>query len=168
MNYFKEKKLATIAIIILVVLNITTITLLWLGRPSHHRPPQVPREKVMFDFIAHELNFNPVQREAFEQQERKFMFDTRSVHFKIDLLQQQLYNTIYNEKTDQHYLDSISNVIGGLEAEINNMTYDHLIQIKNLCDEGQQEKYKTLLNDLLKTLRPKPKDGPPPLRDNKQ
>ena len=94
------------------------------------------------------------------------MFDTRSVHFKIDLLQQQLYNTIYNEKTDQHYLDSISNVIGGLEAEINNMTYDHLIQIKNLCDEGQQEKYKTLLNDLLKTLRPKPQDGPPPLRDN--
>ena len=45
------------------------------------------------------------------------------------------------------------------------MTYDHLVQIKSLCDEGQQQRYKTLLNDLLKTLRPKPKDAPPP-RDN--
>ena len=167
MNYFKEKKFATIAIIILVVLNITTITLLWLGRPSHYRPPQIPREKVMFDFIAHELNFNPVQREAFKQQERKFMFDTRSVHFKIDSLQQQLYNTIYEERTDKHYLDSLTNEIGSLETELNKVTYDHLVQIKSLCDEGQQQRYKTLLNELLNTLRPKPQDAPqPPRRDD--
>jgi len=137
-----------------------------MGRPSaHHRPP-MPREKVMFDFIAHELNFNPVQRETFEKQNEEFRHKTRSIHFKIDTLQQQLFNTIYNEKSDKHYLDSISNVIGSLEADINKMTYDHLVQIKSLCDEGQQVKYKALLNDLLKTLQPKPKDEPPPPRDN--
>ncbi len=166
MNYFKEKKFATIAIVVLVILNITTITLLWLGRPSaHHRPP-MPKEKVLFDFITHELNFNPVQREAFEKQSEVFRHETRKLHFKIDSIQQQLFNTIYNEKSDKLYLDSLSNVIGVLEVEINKMTYDHLVQIKSLCDEGQQVKYKALLNDLLKTLRPKPQDGPPPPRDN--
>ena len=165
MNYFKEKKFATIAIIILVVLNITTITLLWMGRPSAHHHPPAPREKVMFDFITHELNFNPVQREAFEKQDETFRHDTRNIHLKIDSIQQQLFNSIYNEKSDKLYLDSLSNVIGSLEADINKMTYDHLVQIKSLCNDEQQIRYKALLNDLLKTLRPKPQDGPPPRRE---
>ncbi len=162
MNYFKEKKFATVAISILVILNITTITLLWLGRPSHHRPPQLPREKILFDFIAHELELNPVQRVTFENNEKKFMDETRAMHFKIDSVKQLLYNTIYEENTDQLKVDSLSAIIGNLETEINLLTYNRLVEIKSLCDDNQQLKYKILLKDILKTLRPKKPLLPPP------
>ena len=105
------------------------------------------------------------QRETFEKQNEDFRNETRRLHFKIDSIQQQLFKTIYNDNSDRHALDSISNVIGGLEAEINKMTYDRLVQIKSLCDESQQGKYKILLNDLLETLHPKPQDAPPPRGD---
>ena len=162
MNYFKEKKFATIAIIILVILNIVTISLLWLGRPSHHRSRQLPREKILFDFIAHELELNPVQRLTFENNEKKFMDETKALHFKIDSLKQKLYNTIYEENTDQSMVDSLSAITGNLEAEINKLTYYRLLEIKNLCNGNQQLKYKTLLKDILETLRPKQPLLPPP------
>ncbi len=165
MNYFKEKKFATIAIIVLVILNITTITLLWLGRPSNHRHPMVPREKVLFDFIAHELDFNPVQKLSYEKQERIFMDETRAVHLRIDSIQQLLYNTIYSEVTNKLVIDSLTNIIGSLDAELNRITYNHLVEIKSLCEGNQQEKYKTLLKDVLDNIRPKSPDVPPPRRE---
>ncbi len=162
MNYFKEKKFASWAIAILVLLNIFTITLLWLGRPENRRPPMMHRERMLNDFIAHELDFNPVQRVTFDQQAEAYIEQMKSIHLKIDDIKQQLYNTIYAAKKDSAYNDSLTNVIGKMEIDLNNITYKHLMDIKKLCNDAQQQKYSAFLKDVLGALRPPKHNGPPP------
>lgn len=155
MDFITKNKLAFWAIVILIILNIATLSLvLFKGGPP--RPDErfiremddAPPPDVLM-FLEKELEFS-------EQQTKTLQF-LRQTHFKesgtlldsIHLLKKEILSDLKNEKPDPEKVKPAADEIGKLQTEFELMIYNHFGDIKNVCDKEQKIRFANLLDELI-------------------
>ncbi|MFZ4401651.1 MAG: hypothetical protein ACOYO1_16590 [Bacteroidales bacterium] len=155
MNYFKEKKIAFWTIIILVILNISTLSMMWIHRPPHHPPPPPHLGKLIPDLIIEELRLDQNQRLAFDESEQQQM---RKINPLLDSLhhsKQNLFLSVFEEKIDTVKMNANINQIGRISEEIDKVTFFHVSELKKICNPKQQQMLEELFRDMGKHRRGK-------------
>ncbi len=148
MNYFVEKKSAFWTIVVLVVLNVTTLIMIWMHRPPHPFRPPARQEKLIPDLVVDELKLDGKQELAFKDSEIQQM---RKINLLLDSMHQykkELFLSSFDQQIDSSKMESFIHHIGSLNEEIDRITFFHVIELKHICNSHQQELMENLFKDM--------------------
>jgi len=175
MNYFTKKRLTTFAIVLLVIINISSITTILIRRyhPIKHPLPVQMDDKVRATtiFLKTELQFSDEQVKEFIRIQDEFLKESETLRHAIGDLKKDLHRTLI-ESTD----DTLENAariaeIGNKHSELEKILYQYFINVKNLCTPEQVQKFDVLVRQILFTIDPghqppQDKHSPPPHIEN--
>ena len=168
MSYFNRNKGWAIAFLLLIFLNIATLTALWLmkdGKPLPFLKDKDPKSGVV-DFLVKELGFDSLQKQKLialrdEHQQkvmalRKMNREAKDAFF--DLLQK-------SDLPDSAIENGAKNA-AHFDQELDVLTFRHFRDIRNLCNEEQKKKFENIIRQVLRMIGPpqggRPQDPPPP------
>lgn len=139
----KKERFYKIAVIVLVIVNIASLTFMWFSRPPH--PPHPMEQKISERLGLKGKAVKTVNRLEVQHHREK----QKLVAIDVEL-HEQLYKVIGSEKDS----DSLLNAIHQNKAEIEQMTFDYFDQIAALCNEDQKENLRSFVHGAFQQLRP--------------
>ena len=163
----ERNKLLTIAVFMLLILNIGTLIFLWAGRHGHHPPPfgqgRQDEGPPAFRFLVHELKLDSMQ-------EKKYAAMRDAHHATADSLihvmkdeREKLFDLIAS--TDTAAIDSQIHAIAGNQANLESATFHHFRDLFSILNETQQHRFNDVIDDALRMItgpHPPPDQHPPP------
>jgi periplasmic protein CpxP/Spy len=135
--------------LVLVVLNIGLVFFMTMSRPhqnGHHGPD---RNKHL---IAEKLGFDQTQMEQYEVLINQHRTSISETDREISQAKQALYALLDNE--DQESKDSLMNVIAAQQHAIEEVHFNHFVDIKRLCRDEQLPAYHELTKELGRMFAP--------------
>lgn len=136
----KSIKLYKIVIVILIIINIVSVYFLF---NSHNKEAKrKPRE-----IIIEKLNFDNNQIKQYDILIKKHQLDIIKLDDEIFVLKGNLYRKLLNDNEPN---DSLINTISKKQAQVEQIHYKHLLDIKALCNKSQLDDFKELTNDFNK------------------
>jgi hypothetical protein len=155
----EKTKLLTIAVIGLLILNIVTVTFLWLGRhhpPLHGfgegrngRPPAAA-------FLIKELNFDENQTASYDRLREAHHQKNERLQDVLRQNREALFSGIATNDTSK-----IAE-IGEIQKEFDRSTFLHFQEVRTLCRPDQQPKFDQIIGEVLRIMGNKQSPSPPP------
>ena len=157
MDNFWKRHFSKWAIALLLILNVSTLSILWykeINRPP--RPPRGPsannslnhRER-MERFIERELNLNKDQSRQFRKLHSAYLQQSRGLRNEIrDLKRRQLRTEMFKTEPDTLKMHQTARRIAEKQFELERQTFLHFQGLKTLVGEDQVESLKALLDEI--------------------
>lgn len=166
MDIFAKKRFTLWTIILLVVLNISTISMLWLNqknRPGVPPPLRALRQdQRTLQFLQKELNLTDAQIQQYDQLRQAHAHQTRGLINDIRGLKQKMMDEIFNDEPDSTKAMEIAGLIGEKQTEVERMTFNHFLDLKELCGKDQIGKLKGLIDEFFRSNPPPGQQRPRP------
>ena len=157
------------AIVILAVMNIATISTVLYNRNRAKRGEPVVTEtssqtegtsiRYSGRYFREQLNFNNEQMARFMEFNPLFRERAKSINNDLNLLRQQLLSEMAEKNCDSVRLNSLSDSIGYLHADLKKVTCKYYLDIKNICDQQQQETLKQIFGGMFSGDLPMGRNG---------
>lgn len=145
-------------ILVICLLLISNFVLLYfaLQKPSRGFDPDGPK-----NIIIEKLHFDENQIEAYQKLIDKHRQDIRKNNDHILMLKKELYSNLKNDNSKRE-LDSITTQIGTIQKQIEEIHFNHFIDIKALCKPNQFSKFDSLNEELTEIFNHKKQQKPTP------
>ena len=157
MNYFANKNTLIWVIIILLAINVATITTIIIFMTSHGKfPPPVMERGKPASFFNKELGLSPMQKKNFDLIHSKFSEKSLGIIQELDSLRYEMMNELSNEEPDSLKLDKIAEEIGLGHAKLKKETINHFLLMRKTCDGGEQRK---ALSRIYRSMQEPPERG---------
>jgi periplasmic protein CpxP/Spy len=144
-----KTKFLTIAVIALMVLNLGLIVALILGSPPMRRP----HDKDPKEIIIEKLKLNKEQISQYEKLIEKHREQIKEKEEALMSAKNSLFLLL--QAKDYNQRDSLVNQIGMIQAEIEQINFQHFADLKTLCDDKQLLLFDELTLELGKLFEPK-------------
>ena len=155
MSNFWQKGFGAWAIALLLIFNISTLSLLWykeINKPT--RPVRGPanaldnRER-MLRFIERELDLSKEQAREFRKLHSVYLQQSKVLRDEIrDLKRNQLQVEMFTSKADTLKINQAARRIADKQFEFEKQTFLHFQKLKALIGEDQEESLKALLYEV--------------------
>lgn len=146
-----------LALIVLIVLNLTTLSFIFFGRPPQ-RGHEEPREVVI-----RRLGFDEQQTATYDKLIEKHQAQIKNIEAEIRKNKDLLYGSLIND--DSLYRDSLIGNIGRLQMELDETNCRHFLEVKKICRSDQMLYFNELTHDLARLFRPRDKKNNPAAGD---
>lgn len=169
MDIFKQKNYLIVTIVILIILNLGILTMLWINKPDHPKMPNRPHDRPneqeqISTLLKQELEFTDEQIDKYLDLRMKNRNHIELLDNEIRILKRQIFDKVIIENTKEDIPDSLLFLILQKQEQIERSTYQHLLDLNQLCDSEQQNKLQLLLHRLLPPPGRGQESGPPPPR----
>ncbi|MBD3289491.1 periplasmic heavy metal sensor [candidate division KSB1 bacterium] len=159
MDIFKQNRYLIFVIILLVILNIGTLSMLWFGksqRPAHLPDRQHPEnERVRLqELLQSELGFDEAQVEQYLHLRREHREKIDHLNTEIRRVKRQMFDEVLAENPQPTISDSLLNLAQEKQAQIEKLTFRHFLDLKKLCKPEQQDKLRLLMHELFRQPHP--------------
>ncbi|MDE3251965.1 MAG: periplasmic heavy metal sensor [Bacteroidota bacterium] len=161
MNYFSKNRWVGIALLFLVLLNLGTLTTLWLMRPNRMGPPAKAGSGVV-DFIVQELGFDSAQKKQLILLREEHQQKIREVRRKNRDAKNVFFALLKDSSLSEEALDKAAIASAAYDAETDKLTFLHFREIRKICTPEQQKKFDLVIQEVLRMIAPPPPDGNPP------
>ncbi len=152
-----------VVIIILVLVNVSTLIFLWFGKP---RTARVPVPGHASEFLIRELMLTPMQQDEFgklsdENHERMRILQEqdRKLHYRF-------FETLFLPNADTSIAKIFADSIIDLRMQMELLTFEHFRQIKQMLTEEQKHNFHRVFRQAIECvmppLPPPPPQSPPP------
>ncbi len=133
------------AALVLLLLNVG-LMVFFVARP-HLGRGEGPQK-----IIVERLHFDAQQAAAYQQLIQQHRADIRSKRQAMQEAKQQLYSILQGSDLSQK--DSLTQRVGQLQVEMENIHFSHFQDIKNLCRGDQIEAFNALTGELAEFFAP--------------
>lgn len=135
-----------------VGLVLTNLLLLWFLFNHGPKPPggEGPR-----NIIIEKLGFDQEQSAAYDKLITRHQAQIDSAQQQLMTLKNSLYASLQSE-SHQNSRDSLILEISKVQMHIENIHYDHFLDIKRLCKPEQKQAFNALTADIAKLFSPRP------------
>ena len=134
MDILTKKHFTFWIIFLLVILNISTISMLWLNqnRRSDAPPPlRAPKhDQRTLGFLQKELDLTDAQILLYDQLRQAHKQQTRGLINDIRRLKQEMMDEIFNDEPDTTKAMELADLIGEKQAEVERITFNHFLDLK--------------------------------------
>lgn len=166
MDIFKQRKFLIAVVTILILLNVGIITVLWMDQDDRikigKQPPPKPQEHNQISTVLkNELGFNEEQIKFYLEMRDNTRQEVERLGRQIKELKHQLFDGALTDNNDGRDFDKLLNEILMVQEQLERTTYQHFVDLKNLCNAEQKEKLHSLLDKLLPPPKEKKSDRPP-------
>jgi hypothetical protein len=146
MNSITKSRILNIAIVLLLLANITTIGLFWIRQEDNKPPmPRNNREGGAAGFLIKELHLDSVQVGAYlslKQEHGKAAQENRNA---VRVLKDTLFAYLQLPNTSDSSVQHIVQSLGAKEAAANFALFAHFKKLRALCNETQKKKFDEIL-----------------------
>lgn len=143
-------------VIILLATNLSTVVSLLVSQRSPAetaKKPETVQTEVPVEqrtrFFREQLNLSPDQVDRFREFNREFNRTAHRVTLDLQILRAEMVDELGKPAADPEKLDRITREIGQLHEKLKKITVAYYLQMKNVCDESQQEKLHQLFRAML-------------------
>jgi len=154
----KSSWLIKVMFLLLIILNLVLMAFIWFHRPWE--VPTAPRPDAP-SFLIRELHMTNSQQTKF----RQLLNNHRMILGKLQLMDRILHKRFFDQllisPADTHKVSALADSIASVRKNMEVLTYDHFLSIRNMLDVRQQEKFDRIFNQTLRMVIPPP--PPPPL-----
>jgi protein CpxP len=142
----KVKLLSYISVGLLII-NISILCLMFLGKPKHPGPPKVRDE------VIEKLELNDNQILIYDQLIQWHQKEIMKAEAEMMRLKKQLYIGLA-KGSDKCVKEDLIGKIAQVDIEIENIHYQHFQDIRDLCSEEQKIKFEKLVLQIAEHFRP--------------
>ena len=155
-TYFSKYRILIWLIIILLIINISAITTIFLGisirdkkdvRPLPHKTEYHRHHKGRF--FESSLNLSEEQHQQFKKAKHKFYSEAKKIAGQMHKKRVEFINELASDEPDTIKLQEIANEIGMLHSKLKFQTYKHYLDMKSVCTEEQEEKLIKIFKSML-------------------
>ncbi len=170
MNYFLKKRLVFWGIILLVVMNLSSLATVWWQKHMRPGPPPggMDEPRRARHILKKELGLTDSQSKQFERIQHQHRRNSEEIHENMKNLKHDLFAQLAVDSIDEDKIEQLTLKIGQAQSELEVLTFRHFLELKNLCNDEQQKRLSSLISELLPGRRPPPPlrrpGGPPPPR----
>ena len=167
METISKNKLLFTTIILLVLINVSTLSLMWYWKinephppvfePRGYGPPPEGRE-----FLKEQLKLTDSQMETVDKIRDEHLMKIKKIREGMKDLKDKLFSNLSNPDADTNMLKEITNQIGTLEAKIDLITYNNFREVRKICTDEQKKKFDEIILDLMRMNAPRPPGMRPP------
>ena len=179
MTVAKKISLSSIAIGILVVLNLALISVILLPRISDDTPP-MRRDGRLNELFSEKLSFSAEQKEALTTLNTKHRERMSALQPKISQKRAELFDLIRQENVDPKEIEQLTAEMGAIISELEASNYLFFSSIRALCNDTQKQDFDLIVQEIRNrrnldngpnrsrrfqrgdTPRPRRGQGPPP------
>jgi protein CpxP len=162
MSYFNRNKWITLGFILLVTLNIATLTAFWLLKERPPGPPDRPRAGVT-DFLVNELGFDSMQKQKLEDLVNDHRREVMDIRRNIRAAKDSFFALLKEPSVDDAMLARAAATATAPDQQMDMITFRHFQQVRQICNDEQKRKFDNILQDVLRMNAPPPNaQGPPP------
>lgn len=163
MDYFTKHKFLVAAIVVLIVVNLATIGVV-LFTPRHPGMPNgmkpgMPAPPQGMKFFEDELRLTDEQKATFLKLRDEHFAKVKGVIDNMQAAKDNAYHELMQDNPDKNKVDSLFEVSGKLQIQLDKMTFEHFAKLKSVCTKDQLPAYNNLLNGLTQKFHEH--DGPP-------
>lgn len=156
-----NSKFLKIVIILLLLINLSTIAFMWLHRP--------PKNDVVGDFFSKELQFTANQKKQFEDLKKQHCEAKEALKEinkeKHDAFLDLLKNPNVDSLTVRKAADEIIKVKEKEELAL----FYHFQKVRAICHEKQKQKFDEIIKEAARMMGPSREgQGPPPRREREE
>ncbi len=151
MEFLTRNKLVVGIAILLIALNLAligTIGFRFLNGPKPTPEEQFNPEKAQ-EFVAKQLKLSSEQQGQFRQFRMEHMQEMRTIRKDIRDTYQQVVDELGSAEPNKEVLDSLSQRIGTLHTNQQNITTDHFLKLRSVCRPEQHAHLKKMLNRMM-------------------
>lgn len=142
------------AVIVLALLNITTIATIVIGNRNIQRDDSIvidPQSSpISGRYLRQELSLSSDQMDIIREESRKFRHNANEILDKMNFYKSELYNQIHSDTPDSSRIKAYSDSIGFKHARLKELTAGFYLNIRNRCNPEQREKLTAIFEPLFR------------------
>lgn len=155
MELIKQNKFLKIAVIILLLANLGTVATVWLTKPTPLKQKRkLTKEKTCKQndskkrhYIIEKLDLSDEQIDIYKKSKREHFKRMQLLKDSIHLKKELIHEEMFKQTPDTLLIKQLSDSIGQLNAKFEKHNYQHFLEIKNILDDNQRDKFKLLIKD---------------------
>lgn len=167
MSYFNKNKWWAIGFLLLVVINIATLTTLWVLKDG---PPPRGSNGGAEPFLIKELGLDAQQQEKLYALHRQHEQAVREIRRSDRGARDALFALLQKPNVPDSIISQAAYKVAAFDSQIQIATFHHFQRLRDLCRDDQKEKFAEILQQVLRMMGPKPpgrgENGPPPRGEN--
>lgn len=148
----------------LLLLNLGLLGWIWLSPQNHVRSGETPAR-----FLERELNFTEEQKKRFRLLREDHHASVQGVRDSVRQMKKQFFAHLGEPMTDDDIANKTSEIARQM-ALVDKITFQHFRQVRQMCTPAQQQKFDSIIDEMLRRLAagaegrggPPPDGGPPP------
>ena len=157
MDLVTKQKTTLWLIIVLVILNITTLVMLWLPGearriPGRHSTP--PKDRTFFK----ELNLSMEQEKQFDQYRSEYFRVIGKYTRQINRKKYEIMEMLFKTEPDSQKLNVLTDELGLLNAKFEKVRFRQILKMKTILSDDQFNIFKKIV-DVSYKPRPGDMDG---------
>ena len=138
-----KQRILIIAVVVLVVLNVATLSFLWMSKYDKHQHRTKKKKPHVEQYLTRQLDLSPEQADAFKL--------AREVHFEqTHELQRSLHDdrkklTELLSDTDTSRQNELLSSIADQNTQIEKLNFQHLQNLRRICTDEQKSKFDSVI-----------------------
>ncbi|MFC2151914.1 Spy/CpxP family protein refolding chaperone [Bacteroidota bacterium] len=156
MNTKTKKTLLIGTIILLLVINISALSTIYYHKKIRSKKSaeisnvqKDARVRGMRRYIQEELNFSEEQYKQFREIHTEYMTSSQEIASELNKKRSEMMNEVAKLNPSSKKLDQIAKDIGEMHYELKKLTIKHFIELKNICNDDQQEALQKMFMHML-------------------
>ena len=154
MDYFTKNKMLFWCVIILVILNVVTLSSFWMGKsgPAMQKRPGGQRDgqKIMTE----KLQLSDQQAQEFEQIRNEHFMRTRRLQDDMHKIRLDMLDETFELEPDDLQIEKLLSELGEMQNQFEKNLFQHFQELKDACNEQQREQLQLMLRNLIDSTRP--------------
>ena len=151
MNHLTKNRALTWLVVVLLIVNATSITMFWLGKAKQTaqiKQPHQPKGKPQ-DFLIKELKLDEAQQvklEAFSKEQREAV---NSFKEKVKEVKEFFFNLIKQKNpTDSAKKNAVA-AVSNITQQIDLITLNYFEKVRAICNAEQQIKFDEIIKQVI-------------------
>ena len=147
----KTNKILTIAVILLLLVNVAMLIFMLKGR-GHHTIKD--RAKGPFDMMVKELNMTEQQQTEFRKLKDEHFTAIKPVFDSVRTLKKSLFGLVKEENINDSLVNQYSTLISEQRGIVDRLTINHFRKVRALLSGDQQKKFEDFIQKMIQRQRP--------------
>jgi protein CpxP len=149
----KKETLLLMGIVCLLLLNLTTLGFLFWRQPGGHGRPE-NRMRHLDQKMTETLGWNAAQIDSFTVFKQAHHEKIKAADQAYRNALEQYFALLTQPETTLAQQDSLEKVLSSIQIVRAQVTYAHFKDLKRICTPEQQQKFDTLLPELMNVILP--------------
>ena len=154
MDIFTQKKLLLRIVILLIVLNLFSISVFLWKEFFHKPPPQEKENKDVSAVLKKELNLTEKQVTQINDLRSGFFDKEKVLGDAISGERDSMNSAMFNKTTDEEIVKGLAKRIADNEYEMELMRFEQAKEFKSICNDEQLEKFEGMVKEIRDFFKP--------------
>ena len=157
MDWTFKNNFAKWVIVILLIVNIITVSIIWIQttRTNRFPPPSMQGDKNgPAGLMQHELGLSDEQVKQYNQIRKENLDEAKAITDKIADTKIQFAKELFKQNPDTVVISSLANQIGKAQSQLEVLRFYQFRRLIAICKPEQKEKLKPIIEEVLGSRQP--------------